>query len=82
MTTRAQAQCGACARYRSPFSAENTGGLDGPFCAAFPDGIPDRIFNNEVDHREPIAGDHGLQWTPRPGAEFPAYAFPPGVLSR
>lgn len=75
MTTRPQSQCGACARYRSPFSAENTAGLEGPFCAAFPGGIPDRIYNNELDHRQPIDGDHGLRWEARDGAAFPTYAF-------
>lgn len=79
--TQPQAQCGACDRYRSPFSAENTTGLEGPFCAAFPTGIPDRIFHNEVDHRQPVEGDHGLQWIPRDGAVFPTYAFPAGVLT-
>ena len=79
--TQPQAQCGACDRYRSPFSAENTAGLEGPFCAAFPTGIPDRIFHNEVDHRQPFEGDHGLQWIPRDGAMFPTYAFPAGVLT-
>jgi len=81
MTTRPQSQCGACARYRSPFSDENTQGLAGPFCAAFPDGIPDRVFNNEVDHRQPVTGDHGVRWAPRDGAEFPTYAFAAGVLT-
>lgn len=81
MTTRPEAQCGACARYRSPFSPENTSGLEGPFCAAFPTGIPDRIFNNEVDHRQPIEGDHGLQWISRDGAEFPTYAFIPALTA-
>ncbi len=79
--TQPQAQCGACDRYRSPFSAENTIGLEGPFCAAFPTGIPDRIFTNQVDHRQPVEGDHGLQWIARAGATFPTYAFPAGVLS-
>lgn len=80
MTTRPQSQCGACARYRSPFSPENTDGLDGPFCAAFPGGIPDQVFNNEVDHRQPVVGDHGLRWIARDGADFPTYAFDPEVL--
>lgn len=80
--TQPQAQCGACDRYRSPFSAENSAGLEGPFCAAFPAGIPDAIYNNEVDHRQPVDGDHGLQWIPRDGAVFPTYAFPtPTVLT-
>ncbi len=80
MTARPQAQCGACERMRSPLSPENVAGLRRPFCAAFPAGIPDDIWQNEVDHRKPIVGDHDLQWIPRDGAAFPTYAFAPGVL--
>ena len=76
MNARAQAQCTpSCARYRSPFSSENTAGLDGPFCAAFPDGIPDDIWENRFDHRQPHEGDHGLQWESNGGLEFPTYAL-------
>lgn len=72
----------ACARYRSPLDAENTTGRTGPFCAAFPDAIPARIFANEVDHRQPVPGDRGLQWAPLDGdAEFPDWAFSPEVLT-
>ena len=76
MSSRPQSQCGACVRLRSPFSDENTHGLDGPFCAAFPDGIPDAVFGNRLDHREPINGDHGIRWQ-SDGRDFPTYAFPP-----
>jgi len=65
---------------RSPLSPENVAGLRRPFCAAFPAGIPDDIWQNEVDHRKPIVGDHDLQWISRDGAPFPTYAFAPGVL--
>jgi len=71
--TQPRSQCGACARFRSPFSMEPF--RDGPFCAAFPDGIPDQIYRNEVDHRQPVTSDHGLRWISRDGAEFPEYAF-------
>lgn len=40
-----------------------------PTCAAFPDGIPDKILLNEVDHRQPVKGDHGVQFVALPGRE-------------
>lgn len=81
MSARAQAQCTpSCARYQSPFSTEGmAAGRTEPFCAAFPSGIPDDIWQNRVDHRRPHEGDHGLRWTSRDGAAFPEYAMAPGA---
>lgn len=36
----------------------------GLFCDAFPDGIPEEIIASQVDHRQPVDGDHGLQFLP------------------
>ena len=36
-----------------------------PSCDAFPDGIPDEIQSNEIDHREPYGDDLEIQWEPR-----------------
>ena len=33
-------------------------------CKAFPDGIPDEIFFNEVSHTKPYKGDNGIQFEP------------------
>ena len=33
-------------------------------CLAFPDTIPDRIWNGENDHHNPYSGDHGIQFEP------------------
>lgn len=47
--------CLACARVGST--------LDLPLaCTAFPDGIPDAILANAVDHRRSVEGDSGLQF--------------------
>jgi hypothetical protein len=62
VTVGPESQCGTCIRYRSPFSRTNGDFSGGPFCAAFPAGIPDEVFDMGMDHRQPITGDHGLQW--------------------
>lgn len=81
MTTRPQSQCTpSCVRYMSPFHPANTIGVIA--CAAFPGGIPGRIWNNQVDHRQPVDGDHGLQWLAAEGYEFPTYAFAPDALGQ
>lgn len=77
MTTGPLSQCGTCQRLRSPFSPEATG-QDGPWCEAFPTGIPEAVYDNTLDHREPVDGDHGLQWLARPGATYPDTTIPEG----
>lgn len=61
-------QCGTCIHFRSPFTADFDGG---PTCAAFPDAIPEEIFLNRVDHREPYDGDHGIRWAPDGDVTYP-----------
>ena len=70
MTTGPRSQCDACRHFRGRQS------FSVPFtCTAFPEGIPDAVFDNELDHRRPIDGDNGLQFLAKPGDEFPGYAF-------
>lgn len=70
MTIGPRSQCHACRHLRGRRS------FDDPFtCDAFPDGIPDEVYDNERDHRQPIPGDHGIQFSAKAGDEFPAYAF-------
>lgn len=65
-----RSQCDAC-RHLRPKAA-----IGDPFtCDAFPAGIPDPIYDDEQDHRQPIEGDNGIQFEAKAGDEFPAYAF-------
>jgi hypothetical protein len=60
-------QCESCLHLHSNWST--------PTCAAYPEGIPTEILYNEVDHRFPLPGDHGIQFEPDEGEESPfAYA--------
>ena len=53
--------CGTCKHW-----------VPGATFAAFPDGIPDAILDNEHDHRQPYPGDHGIRWEPKTlGAKHP-----------
>jgi hypothetical protein len=48
-------------------------------CDAFPQGIPDPIYFEGVDHRQPFPGDHGIRWEPKPGVDgYPPELQPPG----
>ncbi len=44
--------CRGCVHYRADESS----------CDAYPDGIPEPIMENLVDHRVPYAGDHGIRF--------------------
>ena len=33
-----------------------------PTCDAFPDGIPEAVRKNRIDHRKPFAGDNGIRF--------------------
>lgn len=76
MTTHATSQCaGVCKHFRSPLSRPDGDWSGGPTCAAFPDGIPDLVFRNMLDHRQPIAGDRGIRWESN-GEPYPDWALP------
>jgi len=36
-------------------------------CKAFPEGIPDKIIEGDVDHKKPYKKDKGIQFEKKPG---------------
>ncbi len=36
--------------------------IEKPKCEAYPDGIPDEIWDGDFDHRKPFAGDDGIMF--------------------
>lgn len=56
------AQCVECRHY-DPMSFPKA-------CAAFPGGIPDRIWHCEHDHELPFPGDNGIHFEPASEAEM------------
>ena len=71
MTSRPPPQCLSCRHWVSPLDREG----DAQTCSAFPVGIPDDIWWNRADHRQPVEGDNGIQWESLDGATFPEYAM-------
>lgn len=51
--------CSLCKHYDTKNSQPKTGGN---VCDAFPDGIPDKIWLGENDHKKPYKGDHNIQF--------------------
>lgn len=55
MTSLLAPICLGCARYREQNGAVFT-------CDAYPEAIPQEIIESQIDHRQPYAGDHDLQF--------------------
>ena len=53
-----QSQCALCKHFHSANVLQDT-------CDAFPTGIPEAVLLNEVSHRRPVNGDHGIRFEPR-----------------
>lgn len=84
MISRPPSQCLSCKHWISPLDRKDDNAR-GPeptqVCAAYPladGGIPDDIWWNRADHRNPQSGDHGLRWESLGGAKFPEWAMSKG----
>jgi hypothetical protein len=84
MTSRPIPQCVTCVHWISPLdrtdlTAEQEGDPPQVCAGAFPPPdsvIPDEIWWNRFDHRQPYEGDHGVQWAPvTPDTPFPEWAL-------
>lgn len=81
MTSRPPPQCLACKHWVSPLDrTDENAQTDEPtqICAAYPladGGIPDEIWWNRADHRQPYEGDHDIQFEAIEGMQFPEYAL-------
>jgi hypothetical protein len=58
-----------CLSYCRHYHQKNLRLDPNPTCDAFPNGIPDAIFNTEIIHDHPIEGDNGIQFEPRERSE-------------
>ncbi|MBI2300806.1 MAG: hypothetical protein HYU66_18000 [Armatimonadetes bacterium] len=47
----------------------------GTHCAAFPDGVPQAVLQSRADHRQALAGDHGIAFEPREDAPQDLFAW-------
>lgn len=80
MTVRPIPQCLSCAHWVSPLmrdDEEARGRQPKQTCSAYPlpESIPDKIWLNQADHREPFNGDHGIQWEAKGERKFPESAL-------
>lgn len=73
MTTTLAPYCLSCKHLTS----EGAGLSSEAFrCEAFPDGVPMKILTWEVDHREPVEGDQGIQFEQNPEMPEPPFELP------
>jgi len=80
LTSRPPAQCLACKHWQSPLDRTDANAQQGvptQVCDAYPlpSGIPSDVWWNRVDHRQPVDGDHDIQWEPDGDMTFPEYAM-------
>ncbi len=53
--------------------------IQGYYCAAYPEGVPDEILFNAVDHTQSYDGDNGVRFEQDPYEEVFSFATPLSV---
>lgn len=57
-------RCGICRHFKGWKKKDGWArGIE--YCEAFPDGIPDDIWEEKVSHDEPYPGDNGIVFEPK-----------------
>lgn len=60
--------CRVCAHFRGMAGRDAHGYGGHGTCDAYPNGIPDAIWESRVDHRQPYTGDGGIHFEPKDAA--------------
>jgi len=63
--------CDFCKHYRG-YQIDKAAGNVRFICDAFPTGIPQEIYFEQGDHRQPYDGDHGIHFEKIEGKTLPA----------
>jgi hypothetical protein len=75
--------CDACALVQKKSNPDSQSSVDRwiPYCAAFPERVPNEIYLGGFDHRNEFPGDQGIRFQMRDGGERSLAAFEQRIAS-